>query len=177
MVAQPTWAGLGFDCPVYLRKVPRKNVLGTPATALDQRVAAVAGSVFLCDPKPYSLFLVGSDDELRRVTVGYSGGRTSLRAEIDWSPLRPDELEAIGIAACPTHGETRCHFTNTRHPDLPAEDEHLLRLCHLLVEAGRRVVTPTKGQLTSWVETALARVAWQTRPRHDATRTSVAASN
>ena len=156
MTPPPVWAVLGFDGPVYLRKLPRKNVLGDPTTPLDPRAAEVAAAVFLYDPGPFSLFLVASDDDLGRVAVGYNGGRASLTADLDWLPIRPAELVAAGGTVRQTVGDTRCHYTNARHYDLTAGSPELERLCRYLLEANRAVLSMRKNQFRPWVERATA---------------------
>jgi hypothetical protein len=86
MAAPPSLATVGLSGPFYLRKLPRRNSLGNPDRPLDERVPEVVEVVFLRDSSPYSLFLVQSDEDLRRVTMGINGGRSSLREDVNFLP-------------------------------------------------------------------------------------------
>lgn len=141
--------------PVFLRKLPRKADWNPPDTPPERRVRAVVEKVFLCDPNPYSLYRVESDNELRRVSVGYNGvrDRDRLHADLDWLTIRADELAAADIEPTRTAGTTLCGFANARHYDIPADAERLAELCRALIAANRPLVSLRKGRLKPWVET------------------------
>jgi hypothetical protein len=141
MAAPPPVGQLGLKTPFFLRKLPRKNSWGDPSTPLERRVEEVVRTVFLRDPKPYSLFQVATDEELRRVTMGVNSGRDSLKEDVAYIPILAEELETAGIRVDQTAGDTRCVLANRLHRDIPAEDASLRNLCRMILQANRSVLS------------------------------------
>lgn len=152
MASPPSLAQAGLNGPLFLRKLPRKNSWGDPATPIDQRVADVVQAVFLQDPKPYSLFQVASDEDLRRVTMGINGGRGSLREDVHYIPILPTDLSAVRIDPSLSTGDTRCHLANRLHFDIAAEPDQLRDLCRTLLHEERKVLSMKRNQLEPWAE-------------------------
>ncbi len=142
--------------PVFLRKMNKKTDWGSDETPPDERVSDIIDLVFNRRTYPYSVYLVRSDEELRRVIVGMNGGRESLTAESHFIAIRADELEAAGIRNDHTPGEgiTSCSFANSLHHDLPAENDQLKTLFYSLIAAGRKAATFTKGRTKAIVPEA-----------------------
>ena len=156
MPAQLAETGYPFAGPVFLRKLPRKNSLGDPNSSAEERAGEVARSIFLSDPKPYSVFLVSTAEEFRRVCIGYNGGRTSLTSELYWLPLLGADLTACGLQTQSSPGETRCDFANQRHHDIDGDEEKVRQLCRRIIEQQISCCQVRKSQLTTWVEIAKA---------------------
>lgn len=104
---------IGLPGPLYPRKLRRKADWGSDATPIDSRVDDVVRVVFLCDPNPYSLFRVETDEELERVVIGLNGGRPSLTIDSDFIALQPIELIDAGVEPEQTLGNTLCGIANS----------------------------------------------------------------
>jgi hypothetical protein len=146
MAAPPTLAVLHLDGPFYVRKLQRRSSWGEAATPVEQRVQAV----FLRDVSPYSLYLVGSDEDLKRVTMGINGGRSSLTEDVNYLPILPAEFESAGIEVNKSPGDTRCRIANDLHYDFSADEEQLIRLCQTIVDANRLILPLKRNQLAPW---------------------------
>ena len=144
--------------PVFLRKINKKTDWGSDETPPDERVSDILNLVFNRKSSPYSVYLVGTDEELHRVIIGMNGGRESLTAESHFIAIRAEELEAAGIRVEHTPGEgvTNCRFPNSLHHDLTAEDDQLETLCLGLIASGRKPATLTKGRTKAIVPEAEA---------------------
>ncbi len=94
--------------------------------------------MFHRDTHPYSVYLVRTDEDLRRVIIGMNGGRQSLSSESYFIALHVDDLDAVGLCADHTPGEgiTACRFANTLHHDIIACEMEIVALCaHLFQRA------------------------------------------
>src|SRR5438552_3992821 len=84
MAVPPTPTALadivGPSSPVYLRSLDRKADWGSDETPQAERATDAVRLVF--DPRthPYSVYLLQSDEDLRRVIIGMNGGRQILSA-------------------------------------------------------------------------------------------------
>ena len=155
----PALAGLARPSgPVFLREMNRKTDWGSDESPPDERVSDIIDLVFNRKTYPYSVYLVRTDEELRRVIIGMNGGRESLTAESHFIAIRAEELDAAGIGHDHTPGEgiTRCHFANSLHHDLTAENDQFKALCLALIAAVRKAATFTKGRTRAIVPEAEA---------------------
>ena len=167
MAAPPPVGQLGLKTPFFLRKLPRKNSWGDSSTPLDRRVEEVVRTVFLRDPKPYSLFQVATDEELRRVTMGVNSGRGSLKEDVAYIPILAEELAAAGIRVDQTVGDTRCVLANRLHRDIPAEDASLRNLCRMILQAQREVLSRNAINLSPGKRRRKRKAASPTRIRRN----------
>ena len=133
---------------VYLRKLDRKTDWGSDETPLEERAEDVVRLVFHRDTHPYSVYLVGSDDDLRRLIIGMNGGRPSLSSESYFVALFPEDLQAIGLRAehTPDQGTTECRFARLLHHDVVASEQKIAELCLHLFEQGRAAKYFSKGR-------------------------------
>jgi hypothetical protein len=83
--------------PVFLRKIGRKSDWGSDETPPEERATDVVELVFNRKAHPFSVYLVGSNQDLHRVIIGMNGGRDSLSSESYFVALHRHELEAVGI--------------------------------------------------------------------------------
>jgi hypothetical protein len=134
--------------PVYLRKLARKTDWGSEDADPEARAEDVVRLVFPRDSHPYSVYLVRSDEELRRVIIGMNGGRQSLSSESYFIALQPGDLQASGLTAMhtPDDGVTACRFANSLHHDLVASENAIASLCILLFSSHRQVQYFSKGR-------------------------------
>jgi hypothetical protein len=134
--------------PVYLRKLDRKTDWGSDDVPSEVRAEDVVRLVFHRNTHPYSVYLVGSDEDLRRVIIGMNGGRQSLSSESYFIALHPGDLGVIGLRAehTPAEGATACKFANSLHHDIVAEEPEITALCVHLFRDGRRVRYFSKGR-------------------------------
>jgi hypothetical protein len=176
MADPPTWAGLGYKTPVYLRKLARKLSLANSVGPIDQRTAEVAQTVFLSDQSDdgYSVFRVDGDTALQRITIGYNAKRSSLRNDIEWLPITDEELAAAGITPSHTTGDTPCHFANSLHYDLPMDHDPIIKLCRSLIESKRSPISLKRNQLQTWVDLALSTGCFADRESKGCTATDCA---
>lgn len=144
--------------PVFLRKMNRKIDWGSDDTPAAERAADIIGLVFDRKTHPFSVYLVGSDQDLHRVIIGMNGGRTSLTNESHFIAIRASELDAegIGVDHTPEQGITNCRFANSLHHDLAAGDDQLRALCLRLIAVGRKAATFSKGRTKAIVPEAEA---------------------
>src|SRR3954451_24033084 len=86
--------------PVFLRKLRRREDWGSDETPLEERAADLLKVMWKCEPhpeSPFSVYLVGTDEEFQRVVIGMNGGRASLTTDSDFVALLPSDLEAAGV--------------------------------------------------------------------------------
>ena len=152
MAEPPALSDTGLEGPLFLRKLRKKRDWGSAEDDPEERLALVREAVFLSDERPYSLFRVSDDEELRRVTMGINGGRASLREDVFYVPILPNELTDAGIAFSQTPGDTSCRMANRLHFDADASEDQLSRLCRQLIHSSREILPLKKSRLTPWVE-------------------------
>jgi hypothetical protein len=133
---------------VYLRKLDRKTDWGSDETPPEARAKDAVHLVFHPDSRPYSVYLIRSDEDLHRVIIGMNGGRQSLSSESYFIALQPEDLEAIGLRAdhTPTEGVTSCRYANSLHHDIQASEPQIAALCLRLFRDGRKVRYISKGK-------------------------------
>jgi hypothetical protein len=133
---------------VYLRKLDRKTDWGSAETPPEERAEDVVRLVFHHDTHPYSVYLVGSDEDLQRVIIGMNGGRASLSSESYFVALLPEDLQAIGLRAehTPDQGMTDCRFARLLHHDVVASERKIVELCLHLFRQGRTARYFSKGR-------------------------------
>lgn len=156
-MALPTVAGtLGVAGPVYIRKLRRRGDWGYADDANQpQRVRDAVDKVFFSTTNPHvSLYLIESDDDLRRVALGLNAGRDSLKEAICFVALLPDELSQCGISAMPTPGTLTCPAANRLHHDTTPTVEQLTQLCDLAMKNGRDVGHCSKGMMNDVIDRA-----------------------
>jgi hypothetical protein len=134
--------------PVYLRKLDRKADWGSEDVPPELRAEDVVRLVFHRHTHPYSVYLVRSDEDLRRVIIGMNSGRQSLSSESYFIALYPDDLGVIGLRAdhTPEEGATACKVANSLHHDIVAYESEIAALCVHLFRDGRRVQYFSKGR-------------------------------
>lgn len=138
-MALPTVIGtLAVSPPAFLRKLRRKNDWGGPDDGLDTRSELAANKVFQGEESDgFSVYLIRTDEDLRRVAIGLNSTRDSATEEINLVAFHPEELTHAGISSKPTPGNTRCHYANRLHHDLTATRAQLVQLCHNAMQGGR----------------------------------------
>lgn len=111
--------------------------------------------MFRNQPEPeISLYLVSSDQELRRVTIGLNANRSSLKESLEFVTLLPATIERYGIGVNQTPGDLKCGFANRLHFDATATDQQLEALCRELMAAKQLVAKLTKGMMKLAAEEA-----------------------
>ena len=83
-----------------------------------------------------SIYLIHSDEELRRVAVGMNANRDSLHEALAFAVFLPNELAQFGIQLTSTPGDLRCEFANHLHYDAIATDQQLEDLCRGVMRQG-----------------------------------------
>ena len=155
-MALPTVTGtLGIPAPVFLRKLRRKSHWGAADDPIDERAVIAVREVFLTERgNTYSVYLIRTDEDLRRVAIGLNGNRDSLTEVLDLVAFLPNELQAVGISFQATPGDTRCRFANLLHHDLKATEPQLLALCRTTMVRGRNAGRLSTGTMREVVTSA-----------------------
>lgn len=147
-MAAPTLAGtLKVLAPTFIRKLGRASHWGQPGDPLPQRIKAAVAQVFRNQVEPViSIYLVSTDEDLRRIAIGMNANRDSLHENIAFLAFQPGELAAAGIQPpVRTPGDLLCDYANARHHDMIATDAQLEQLCTNLMNAGREVARCSGG--------------------------------
>ncbi len=141
---------------IYLRKVANRSVLGEANLPILERAESVAQAIFFSDHyETYSLFSVCDDDSLRRVCIGYNGGRNSLTSDIHWMIFTQAEVASSGVTLNPTFGGTWCRYANGRHFDLSSNRNAIIALCQrALLRPGPTLLSVSKAVIRPWAEQA-----------------------
>ena len=150
-MAAPTIADtLKIAPPVFIRKLGRPNHWGQPGDPLPERVKAAVQQVFRNQPQPeISIYLIATDDDLRRVAIGLNAGRSSLKEDIAFVAFTSAELQVASITLpAKTPGALKCDYANSLHHDMTATDAQLEKLCTDLMNSGRQAARCGKGVMT-----------------------------
>ena len=138
----PTITGnLKVPAPTFIRKLRRASDWGQSDEPINDRVASAVAKVFRNQLEPeISVYLVTTDDDLRRVAIGYNAGRKgSLHEMIAFLPILKSELEQQGIQITKKPANLKCDYANQLHYDLIASDNQLDALCRSLMNSNRDV--------------------------------------
>lgn len=138
-MALPTVAGaLQVPTPAYVRKLRRRSDWGELTDDPAQRVKDAVEKLFRSQSEPdISVYLVNTDEDLRRVALGLNAGRDSLKEAVPFVAFLPAELQECEIQATQTPGSLPCAHANGLHHDIVATDEQLARLCEIAMKSGR----------------------------------------
>lgn len=148
-MALPTVQGvLQVPAPVFVRKLRRRNDWGEGNNDQAQRVKDAVEKLFRLQPEPQiSVFLINSDEDLRRVALGLNAGRDSLREAVAFVAFLPSELQANAVQPSKTPGNLPCGHANNLHHDIVATDEQLTKLCETAIENGRVAGNCSQGMM------------------------------
>jgi len=130
--------------PLFLRRVARP----TPwkQALLTGELANVTGYLIEEGGK-VSLWQVQNDLDLRRVAIAVNESRESFTEMIDFLPILPDELTAVGATYEQTRGDTECPAAAQLHYDAAIDEERGSRIIAMLVRTGRELARCTRGQM------------------------------
>ena len=130
--------------PIFLRRVARP----TPwkQALLTGEIANVTGYLIEEGGK-VSLWQVQNDLDLRRVAIAVNESRESFTEKIEFLPILPDELTAVGATCEQTRGETECAAAAQLHYDATIDGEKGHRIIAQLVGTGRELARCTRGQM------------------------------
>jgi hypothetical protein len=123
---------------------------------VDSRTELAAEKVFFgsqSEPE-YSLYLVSSDDDLRRVAIGMNSGRSSYTEPVAMVAFLESELLGLNITCAKTNGATQCEYANNIHFDITATNQQLLDLCRTAILAGRVAGNCTESNMKDVVRAA-----------------------
>lgn len=153
----PSLADLRVTPPVQIRMLNSLSDWGAASDALDRRAEHAADNGFLRrHTSPFSLFLVESDDDFRRILMALNGNRHDPRDKLDLVGFAPAELGNAGWTGVPTPGNTRCGLANARHFDWTATRDQLVALCRAVILTGREAVRISKKTMADVVTAATA---------------------
>jgi hypothetical protein len=149
-VPSPTIAGtLKVQAPAFVRKLGRASRWELLGNSLQERAKAAVKLIFRNQPgSEISIYLVATDDDLRRVAIGMNANRDSLTETIEFLPFNETDLTAAGIGKpIQTPGDLKCEHANALHFDMTASDDQLEKLCVDLRKAKRDAARCTKGAM------------------------------
>ncbi len=130
---------LKLVAPAFVRKLRRASDWAQADLAREERPKTAVRQVFRNQSAPeISVYLVHTDEDLRRVAIGMNANRDSLRETIAFIAFLPAELTAAGIQApTSTLGDLKCDHANRLHHDVTATDAQLEGLWEQLIKLGR----------------------------------------
>ena len=149
-MASPTIAAvLKVQAPVFIRKLRRASDWEQPGDDTEEKARAAVQKIFRNQAETeISIYLVKTDDDLRRVAIGMNANRDRLNEVIAFLAFNQTELTAAGIGnLAQTPGDLKCDYANTLHFDMTASDAQLEKLCTELLEAKREAARCTKGTM------------------------------
>ncbi len=148
-MALPTVAGtLQVPTPAFVRKLRRRSDWGEPSDEQAQRVKNAVDKLFRAQAEPdISVYLVNTDEDLRRVALGLNAGRDSLKEAVPFVAFLPAELQALTIQATQTPGDLPCAHANRLHHDIIATDDQLAQLCETAMKSGRVAGNCSQGMM------------------------------
>jgi hypothetical protein len=119
------------------------------------RVQDAVSKLFRAQAEPdISVYLINTDDDLRRVVLGMNAGRDSLKEAVPLVAFLPTEFESVGIQVTQTPGNLPCDYANKLHHDLVATDTQLVQLCERAMRSGRVSGNCSKGSMNDIIERA-----------------------
>lgn len=166
-MALPTVMGnLRVPAPVYVRKLRRRSDWGDPTDdEPTQRVRDAFEKMFrLQAEQDISIYLVNTDEDLRRVALGMNAGRDSLKEAIPFVAFLPAEFESLDIRAMQTSGGLPCTHANRLHHDIVATDDQLIRLCEMAMKSGRVAGNCSRGEMKEVIDRATEEHCLTVRP-------------
>ena len=131
--------------PTFLRKLTRKNNWDNPLRDCDPQKAS---KVFVGTDNVTSVYLVHDDIELRRIAVAMNQYRGSMTEKVDLLPIRPSELDEIGVLPQQTPSDLSCNLAKKLHHDLELDEQAAVALSRVLIEAQREVTRWTTGSVS-----------------------------
>ena len=131
--------------PFFLRRIARSTPWNDALATRD--ITAVTGYLYEHGQR-VSLWQVNSDLDLRRVAIAINESRESFTERVEFLPILPDELNAVGVTCEPTTGETSCPAAAILHYDAEVDETKCSRIITMLINAGRRLARCTKGQMS-----------------------------
>lgn len=143
--------------PAYLRKLVRGSHWGLAKDQIDaDGLRQVAENVFPSNDSEFSLYVIGSDDDLRRVALGMNSKRSSLTEKLDLVAFRADEIEACGISVSRVNEHaTNCDAANELHCNIEASATQCRQLCEMARSHGREKTSFSKSIMTSILAQAM----------------------
>lgn len=150
-MAPPTIAAtLKIKAPAFIRKVGRASHWEQEsADANEAKARSAVQQVFRNQTESaISIYLVRSDDDLRRVAIGMNANRDSLTEAIAFLVFSQAEMTMAGIGEpAQTPGDLKCDYANALHFDMTATDAQLEDLCVRLMKVGREAARCSRGAM------------------------------
>jgi hypothetical protein len=146
---------LSVPAPVFIRKLRRRSDWGQPTDEQNQRVKDAVDKLFRSQQESeISVYLVSTDEDLRRIALGLNAGRGSLREAVPLIAFLPAELEKLNIQVNQTAGNLPCSHANRLHRDIIATDDQLTELCQTAMNSGRIAGNCSPGMMKEIVDLA-----------------------
>lgn len=127
------WESLCLTEPVLIHKIDKKSYW-IISDDLDDRAREAVNLIFNNEDDLYSFWKIGSDQELSSVAMSINAGRGSLKEQIDFIWVAPEEIERIGIELIPKL-EGECFQSQKLHYDAILNKSLALELCKYLMSA------------------------------------------
>lgn len=78
--------------------------------------------IFPASQHRYSVFLIRTDEDLKRIVVGLNMFRDRPNDKVDFVAFTESEFETCAICVDKTLGQTECHSANSLHADIHSKD-------------------------------------------------------
>ena len=140
----------GLSFPFLVRKLDKRSSWGHQGD--DSRASKVSKRIFPEVEAVYSLFKVGSYEDLVLVSIGLNSTRQSLTSNIFYVAFGEAELAQHKINILQNLGQTACRQANQLHIDIAGNSADLEALCSQAMAAQRNVFSVSKGQAKRIVE-------------------------
>jgi hypothetical protein len=137
--------------PLYIRKIDKRSAWTPEVMAEEDRPLEAANRGFPRSEKKFSLYLVSTFDELKRVTVGLNSFRRRLKEQVDFIAFTRDELDGIQACLLDAVGATGCDTANRLHVDIQIADyAKCVELCEEVMGRERTSFRVSKKDAKSW---------------------------
>jgi hypothetical protein len=143
--------------PFFVRSLERQwHWNGKPEFSHHERVTVARSEVFPSADGWVSVWLIDTPQDFYRVALGINSGRMRLHEKLALLCMTPAELETAGLLYVFEAAQTACLHANQRHFNIKYEEEGILNLINLLIDAKRRHCPISEPKMKSVIKHASA---------------------
>ena len=139
--------------PFFVRKLDKKGTWGHESDEIKARKKAVPPEVFKLGKLRFSLYEIGSLEDLKRVSIALNRKRHRLKDQVDYIAFSAEDLANSGINVIgDVPGETYCAAANALHVDIDAASYECFELlCHNAFDTNRPAFRVTRGEVKTLI--------------------------
>ena len=141
-----------------VRKLRRKADWESKAETIEERASDLFETLFGKDERPFSLYQISRQDQLRRVALAMNARRqgNKLGDEAFFVEFSLEWFSSANLMVTNTAGETDCHWVNAMHVDVNGEQDQFHLLLQAALRAERRMIHLDKKSMKVFAEQAQA---------------------